>query len=46
MRTFTKDTALSEHAGARHGMCELTVLHDRGKAWERNGRGMVTAYYV
>ena len=30
MRTFTKDTALSEHgrgtAGARHGMCELAFI--------------------
>ena len=33
-------------AGARHGMCELTARHDRGTEWERNGRGMGTAWYV
>jgi hypothetical protein len=31
MRTFTKDTALSEH-----GMCEFTAQHDRGTAWARH----------
>ena len=41
MRTFTKDTALSEEGrGARHGMCELT----HGMAGERQGRGMGTAW--
>ena len=42
MRTFTKDTALSEQGRARHGMCELT----HGMPGERHGGGMGTACYV
>ena len=39
IRTFTKDTALSEkgRAGPRHGMCELT----HGMAGEQHGHGML-----
>ena len=37
MRTFAKDTTLSEQAGARHGMCELT----HGMAGEGHGHGML-----
>jgi len=33
-------------AGERHGMCELTLRHGRGTAWEQHVRGMGTACYV
>jgi hypothetical protein len=36
MRTFTKNTALSEH-----GMCELTARHDGGMAGAWHGHGML-----
>ena len=28
-------------AGARHGLCELTARHGRGRAWTRYGHGML-----
>src|SRR5215468_6246747 len=41
IRTFTKDTALSENgrvvAGERHGMCESVF----NTAWKRHGNGTV-----
>jgi hypothetical protein len=35
-RTFTKDTALSENARERRGMCELT-RHGMGPGWVKQG---------
>ena len=44
-RTFTKDTALSEHGRrAAWHVCMSAARH--GMAGERHGRGMDTAWYL
>jgi len=41
MRTFTKDTALSEQGRGAAGHVLINARHGRGKAWERHGNGML-----
>ena len=46
MRTFTKDTALSEQGrGVAWHMC-INARHGMGTAWARHGNGRGTACYV
>jgi hypothetical protein len=46
MRTFTKDTALSELGRGAALHVWINERHVRGTAWERHGRGVGTACYV